>query len=170
MAVENEIVRFIAEMDLDPQDVAKFTEGLRSAEDQCESLRKAISDTTTQMAKLKAEGKENTQEYEDLAKAQKNYVNSLKSATKEADTYSASLNRNQMSINQLYKHARSLRTALNSMHKEANPQLWNKYNDELIATNKRLAEMKVGVEQTKGGFKSFSKGKILFLPSLTIEP
>ncbi len=157
MAVENEIVRFIAEMDLDPQDVAKFTEGLRSAEDQCESLRKAISDTTTQMAKLKAEGKENTQEYEDLAKAQKNYVNSLKSATKEADTYSASLNRNQMSINQLYKHARSLRTALNSMHKEANPQLWNKYNDELIATNKRLAEMKVGVEQSKNGFLSFVK-------------
>ena len=157
MAVENEIVRFIAEMDLDPQDVAKFTEGLRSAEDQCESLRKAISDTTTQMAKLKAEGKENTQEYEDLAKAQKNYVKSLKSATKEADTYSASLNRNQMSINQLYKHARSLRSALMSMHKEANPQLWNKYNDELIATNKRLAEMKVGVEQSKNGFLSFVK-------------
>ena len=157
MAVENEIVRFIAEMDLDPQDVAKFTEGLRSAEDQCESLRKAISDTTTQMAKLKAEGKENTQEYEDLAKDQKNYVKSLKSATKEADTYSASLNRNQMSINQLYKHARSLRSALMSMHKEANPQLWNKYNDELIATNKRLAEMKVGVEQSKNGFLSFVK-------------
>ena len=112
MAIENEIVRFIAEMDLDPQDVAKFTEGLRSAEEQCESLRKAISDTTNQMAKLKAEGKENTEEYENLSKTQKNYVSALKTVTKEADSYSASLNRNQMSINQLNKESQRLRTAL----------------------------------------------------------
>ena len=42
MAIENEIVRFIAEMELDPQDQAKFVGGLKKAEDQCESLRKAI--------------------------------------------------------------------------------------------------------------------------------
>lgn len=154
MAVENEIVRFIAEMELDPQDVAKFTEGLRSAEEQCESLRKAISDTTNQMAKLKAEGKDNTDEYARLSKTQENYIKALKTSTKEANSYSAALNLNQMSIKQLRQHANQLRTALNSMHKDANPQLWDKYNDELIATNKRLGEMKIGVEQTKGGFGS----------------
>lgn len=152
MAVENEIVRFIAEMELDPQDVAKFTEGLRSAEEQCESLRKAISDTTNQMAKLKAEGKDNTDEYARLSKTQENYIKALKTSTKEANSYSAALNLNQMSIKQLRQYANQLRTALNSMHKDANPQLWDKYNDELIATNKRLGEMKIGVEQTKGGF------------------
>ena len=154
MAVENEIVRFIAEMELDPQDVANFTEGLRSAEEQCESLRKAISDTTNQMAKLKAEGKDNTDEYAKLAKTQENYVKALKTSTKEANSYAAALNLNQMSIKQLRQHANQLRTALNSMHKDANPQLWNKYNNELIATNKRLGEMKIGVERSKGGFKS----------------
>ena len=56
MAIENEIVRFIAEMELDPQDQAKFVEGLSQAESQCESLRKAISDTGNEMAKMKAEG------------------------------------------------------------------------------------------------------------------
>ena len=86
MAVENEIVRFVAEMELDPQDVANFTEGLRSAEEQCESLRKAISDTTNQMAKLKAEGKDNTDEYAKLAKTQENYLKALKTSTKEANT------------------------------------------------------------------------------------
>lgn len=155
MAVENEIVRFIAEMELDPQDVAKFTEGLRSAEEQCESLRKAISDTTNQMAKLKAEGKDNTDEYARLSKTQENYIKALKTSTKEANSYSAALNLNQMSIKQLRQHAKQLRTALNSMHKDANPQLWDKYNDELIATNKRLGEMKIGVEQSKKGFKDF---------------
>ena len=149
MAIENEIVRFIAEMDLDPQDVAKFTEGLRSAEEQCESLRKAISDTTNQMAKLKAEGKENTEEYENLSKTQKNYVSALKTVTKEADSYSASLNRNQMSINQLNKESQRLRTALRAMHKDANPQLWNKYNKELIATEDRLKELQIGAKSVQ---------------------
>ena len=149
MAIENEIVRFIAEMDLDPQDVAKFTEGLRSAEEQCESLRKAISDITNQMAKLKAEGKENTEEYENLSKTQKNYVSALKTVTKEADSYSASLNRNQMSINQLNKEAQRLRTALKAMHKDANPDLWNKYNKELIATEDRLKEIQIGAKGIK---------------------
>lgn len=155
MAIENEIVRFIAEMELDPQDQAKFVEGLRKAEDQCESLRKAIPDTGNEMAKMKAEGKENTAEYEKLSKQLKNYNSALKSTTKETDSYTAALSTNQMSIKQLNQQARTLRTALNSMHKEANPQLWDKYNNELIATNKRLAELKVGTEQTKGGFSAF---------------
>lgn len=155
MAIENEIVRFIAEMELDPQDQAKFVEGLRQAESQCESLRKAISDTGNEMAKMKAEGKENTTEYERLSKQLKNYNSALKTTTKETDSYTAALSTNQMSIKQLNQQAKTLRSALNSMHKEANPQLWNKYNNELIATNKRLAELKVGTEQTKGGFKTF---------------
>ena len=151
MAIENEIVRFIAEMELDPQDQAKFVEGLRQAEEQCESLRKAISDTGNEMAKMKAEGKENTVEYEKLSRQLKNYNSALKTSTKETDSYTAALSTNQMSIKQLNQHARTLRSALSSMHKEANPQLWNKYNNELIATNKRLAELKIGTEQTKGG-------------------
>ena len=155
MAIENEIVRFIAEMELDPQDQAKFVEGLRQAEEQCESLRKAISDTGNEMVKMKAEGKENTAEYEKLSRQLKNYNSALKTSTKETDSYTAALSTNQMSIKQLNQHARTLRSALNSMHKEANPQLWNKYNNELIATNKRLAELKIGTEQIKGGFSTF---------------
>ena len=149
MAVENEIVRFIASMDLDPQDVATFTEGLRSAEEQCESLRKAIAETTGEMSRLRAEGKENTQEYEDLVKAQKNYQNALKTVTKEADSYASSLDRNKMSINQLNKEAQRLRTALKAMHKDANPQLWNKYNKELIATEDRLKELQIGTKSVQ---------------------
>ncbi|MBO8475197.1 MAG: hypothetical protein IAB91_07910 [Bacteroidetes bacterium] len=157
MAIENEIVRFIAEMELDPQDQAKFVEGLRKAEDQCESLRKAISDTGNEMAKMKAEGKENTAEYEKLSKQLKNYNSALKTTTKETDSYTAALSTNQMSIKQLNQHARTLRTALNSMHKEANPQLWNKYNNELIKTEDRLKELKIGANGIKEPFLSMRK-------------
>ena len=105
MAIENEIVRFIAEMELDPQDQAKFVEGLRKAEDQCESLRKAISDTGNEMAKMKAEGKDNTAEYERLSKQLKNYNSALKATTKETDSYTAALSTNQIlfSVCQSYK-------------------------------------------------------------------
>lgn len=146
-SIENEIVRFVAEMELDPQDQAAFVEGLKKAEQQCESLRKSIADTGKQMAKLKAEGKENSEEYGKLSKEMKNYRDGLKAATKDADSYSAALNINQMSINQLNKHARTLRTALSAMHKEANPALWNKYNKELIQTESRLKQVQIG---TKG--------------------
>ncbi|MGM9763363.1 MAG: hypothetical protein ACI3ZQ_05025 [Candidatus Cryptobacteroides sp.] len=154
-AVENEIVRFVAQIDISPQDAAKFTEGLRKAEEQCEGLRNAISDTTNQMAKLRAEGKENSDEYDKLVKQQKNYLNALKSTTKEANSYSAALSTNQMSIKQLQQHAKSLRAALMNMHKEANPKLWDKYNNELIDTNNRLKELEIGVGQTQKGFKEF---------------
>lgn len=146
-SIENEIVRFVAEMELDAQDQAAFVEGLRKAEQQCESLRKSISETGNQMAKMKAEGKENSEAYEKLTKELKSYRDGLKAATKDADSYSASLSINQMSINQLNKHARSLRSALNAMHKEANPVLWDKYNKELIQTEDRLKQVQIG---TKG--------------------
>ena len=157
MAIENEIVRFIAEMELDPQDQAKFVEGLRQAEEQCESLRKAISDTGNEMAKMKAEGKENTVEYEKLSRQLKNYNSALKTTTKETDSYTAALSTNQMSIKQLNQHAKTLRSALNSMHKEANPQLWNKYNNELIKTEDRLKELKIGANGIKEPFLSMRK-------------
>ena len=157
MAIENEIVRFVAEMELDQQDQAKFAEGLKKAEAQCESLRKAISETANQMAKLEAEGKKNTAEYERLSKAQKNYSVALKTTVKECDSYSAALDTNLMSIRQLQKQAKVLRSSLLSMHKEANPELWDKYNRELVAVNKRLSELKIGTEQAERGFKGFIK-------------
>ncbi len=73
MAIEHEIVRFIAEMELDEQDISAFRAGLKGAEEQCESLRKAIASTGNQMAKLKAAGKENSAEYKKLEQQQKNY-------------------------------------------------------------------------------------------------
>ena len=106
-----------------PGEVRGRTPSGRKPVSQCESLRKAISDTGNEMAKMKAEGKENTAEYERLSKQLKNYNSALKT-TKETDSYIAALSTNQMSIKQLNQQAKTLRSALNYMHKEANPQLW----------------------------------------------
>lgn len=155
MAIENEIVRFIAEMELDPQDQAKFTEGLKDSEKRCEALRDSIEATNKKLTELRLKGKENTNEFKNLEAQLKADTQALKETSKEAQRYSAALGINQMSIKQLQQHAKSLRSIISGLHKEADPQLWDRYQAELGATNARLKELKNGTEQTKGGFKSF---------------
>lgn len=154
MAIENEIVRFIAEMELDPQDQAKFTEGLKDSEKRCEALRDSIEATNKKLTELRLKGKENTNEFKNLEVQLKADTRALKETSKEAQRYSAALGINQMSIKQLQQHAKSLRSIISGLHKEADPQLWDKYQAELGATNARLKELKKGTEQTEGGFKA----------------
>lgn len=154
MAIENEIVRFIAEMELDPQDQAKFTEGLKDSEKRCEALRDSIEATNKKLTELRLKGKENTNEFKNLEAQLKADTRALKETSKEAQRYSAALGINQMSIKQLQQHAKSLRSIISGLHKEADPQLWDKYQAELGATNARLKELKKGTEQTEGGFKA----------------
>lgn len=154
MAIENEIVRFVAEMKLDPQDAEKFTAGLKDAEARCEELRKEIDATTAQMARMRAEGKSDSEEFQKLAKQQKENLAALKASSKEANAYSSALKLNQMSIRQLQSHAKQLRSALNSMHKEANPQLWKKYRKELALTEGRLKDLKDDMNGFKEPMKS----------------
>ncbi len=159
MAIENEIVRFIAEIDLDPQDAAKFQAELQKCEGVASGLRKEISDVGNQMAKMRAEGKETSEEYKKLADLQKNLTKNLKSTTKEMESYTSALGINKMSMNQLKSHASQLRKALNSMSKEANPQLWNKYNKELLQTEKRMEEVTAGAKGIKEPLLSWNKFK-----------
>ena len=154
MAIENEIVRFIAEMELDPQDQAKFTEGLKDSEKRCEALRDSIEATNKKLTELRLKGKENTNEFKNLETQLKADTQALKETSKEAQRYSAALGINQMSIKQLQQHAKSLRSIISGLHKEADPQLWDRYQAELGATNARLKELKNGTEQTEGGFKA----------------
>lgn len=154
MAIENEIVRFVGEIKLDPQDAEKFTAGLKDAEARCEDLRKEIDATTAQMARMRAEGKSDSEEFQKLAKQQKENLAALKASSKEANAYSSALKLNQMSIRQLQSHAKQLRSALNSMHKEANPQLWKKYRKELALTEGRLKDLKDDMNGFKEPMKS----------------
>lgn len=155
MAVEDEIVRFVAEMSLDEKDQEEFVRGLQNAESQCESLRSSIKRTTDELAKMSIQGKEGSDEFKNLEKQLKADSQALKAATRDATRYSSVLGINQMSLRELRNEAKTLRTALNSMHKDANPQLWEKYNSQLIAVEKRMSELKIGTVETKESFSTF---------------
>lgn len=159
MAIENEVVRFIAEVELDPQDAAAFSANLEKANAECEELRQTIAKTSAQMAQMRARGEENSEEYKKLTDTLKASHKQLKEQTKEANKYSAAMDKSKMSAKQLREHAKQLRSALDSMHKSANPALWDKYNKELIETEERLAELKTGTKGVKESFFSFDKIK-----------
>lgn len=164
MSVQNEIVTFEAKIQLDESSAARLTDGLKDATASCQSLSSAINATSKAMDKLRAEGKENTEEFKALKAQLDNNKRSLKDAQKAADQYAAALGTNNMSMKQLQQQAKQLRFALNSMHKEANPALWDKYQKELRDTNNRMKELKDGSKNTEKATGGLAEGMIKKLP------
>lgn len=150
MSVSNEVVKFIAEIELDAQDKAAFTKALKDANDECATFRKEIARTETEMAKLAAAGKKDSDEFKKLGEQLNQTKDKLKASSKEANKYASALGVNQMTYNQLKAHASRLRKELNSLHKESDPRVWEKYNRELVATEKRMKEVQGGMKQSKG--------------------
>ena len=139
--LENEIVKFIAEVELDPQTAAKYQQNLADTEKHNEALRKSISETVRKMEEMRAQGKQNTEEFKRLEASLNADVKALKESTKQADKYAAALGVQAMSMTQLQSRAKLLRKEMNAVHKETNPQLWEKYNKELQQVEKRMAEL-----------------------------
>lgn len=152
-SLKNEIVKFIADIELDPQQAASYQKNLADCEQSASALRKSIAETTEKMDQMRAAGQESTSAYQALKKSLDADTKALKEASKSADKYAEALGINSMSLSQLQKHAKQVRTALANTHKEANPKVWQKYNDELKKTEARIREVKAGGEKTGSAMK-----------------
>lgn len=168
MAIEHEIVKFVAEMELDQQTVKEFTEGLKNANDRCDDLRKTIANQQKELLKLANAGKETTQEYKDLDKALKENLSSLKQSQAQANKYSSALGVNQMSANQLKGYIKRLRSEMNSLHKDTDPALWEKYNNRLKEAEIRMKELKGGIEAPKSALEQLQSITTKFGPQSAI--
>lgn len=158
--LENEIVKFIAEVELDPQTAAQYQQNLADTEKHNEALRKSISETVRKMEEMRAQGKQNTEEFKRLQASLDADVKALKESTKQSDKYAAALGVQAMSMTQLQQRAKLLRKEMNAVHKETNPQLWEKYHKELQVVEKRMAELKGGTDNFGKAFSGL-KGKIV---------
>ena len=152
-SLKNEVVKFIADIQLDPQQAASYQKNLADCERSASALRKSIAETTEKMDQMRAAGQESTSAYQALKKSLDADTKALKEASKNADKYAEALGINSMSLSQLQKHAKQVRTALANTHKEANPKVWQKYNDELKKTEARIREVKAGGEKTGSAMK-----------------
>ena len=82
MAIEHEVVKFIAEIDLDEKDKEAFTRALKESNAEAAKLRKTIAETEAAMAKLSAAGKKDSEEFKKLGKE----LNETKAKLKEGAT------------------------------------------------------------------------------------
>ena len=158
MAIENEIVKFVAEMQLDDKTTTEFTEGLKNANKECADLRKSITDTQKALMQMKAAGKENSEEYKELETTLGKLNTQYKNASAHANKFASALGVNQMSMNQLKAYTKKLRQEMNSLRKDADPELWDKYNTKLKEAEARMKELKGGINET-GGVMDFLKNK-----------
>lgn len=150
MAIQNEVFKFVAELELDEKTKDEFTKGLKDANDRCDALRKSIVDQQKELLKLAAAGKEGSKAYQDLEASLKANRDALKGSQEMANKYASALGVNQMTANQLRGHIRRLRTEMDSLHKDTDPELWEKYNSALKNAEARMEEIRGGMKKTEG--------------------
>lgn len=61
MAIQNEIIKVVAQVELDDQGRAEAAESLKKLNDECADLRKEIEKTEVEMTMLAAAGKKDSQ-------------------------------------------------------------------------------------------------------------
>ena len=86
MAIQNEVFKFVAEIELDEKTTREFTEALKEANDRCDELRQTIAKNQKDLMKMSAAGK-NTKESKTL-KAESDRMAEEISAELEAMTES----------------------------------------------------------------------------------
>ena len=96
MAIQNEIIKVVAQVELDDQGRAEAAAGLKKLNDQCADLRKEIEKTETEMTKLAAAGKKDSQEFQDLGKHLKQTKEQLQASTKLANQHARALGPNTL--------------------------------------------------------------------------
>ena len=52
MAIQNEVFKFVAEIELDPKDKEAFTKALKESNDICAAFRQEIAETEKEIEKL----------------------------------------------------------------------------------------------------------------------
>ncbi len=146
--INDEVVKFIAQMELDPETTSRFEAKVSDAEKRCNDLRESISRTSAEMMKMKAAGDDTSDAYRKLEESLKSDRAALKASTKEMQGYSQALGINKMSMKELRAYSTQLKNTLNTLHKEADPKLWDKYQKELDQVNDRMRELKGGSKET----------------------
>lgn len=150
MAIQNEVFKFVAEMELDEKTTEEFTKALKVANDHCDELRQTIAKNQKELMKMSAAGKENTEEFKALKKELAENTSNLKKSSEQANKYASALGVNKMTANQLKGYITRLKSEMNSLHKDTDPKLWGKYNDKLKAAQTRMKELEGGIKNTGG--------------------
>ncbi len=108
-------------------------------------------------AKLKALGKESSEEYKKVTAAIAANSKEIKTNQGQMDALRKTLGLSDMSMKQLRAQATNLRRELSGMNEGADPTRWKKLNSELKATQTQMDKVSSRIGQTKGAMSALGK-------------
>lgn len=136
---------------------SEFQEKIKESQNDAITLRKELENLNRAYAIMQAQQRHNTEEGRELHKVIKDKNKQLKEAEGKVKSYTAALDMNSMSANQLKQRMGEVSRALHNTSKELNPDAWKKYNSELKDLRARYKEVTAGTEEVSGSFsKIFS--------------
>lgn len=136
---------------------SEFQEKIKESQNDAITLRKELENLNRAYVILQAQQKHNTEEGKELHKIIKDKNKQLKEAEGKVKSYTAALDVNSMSANQLKQRMGEVTRALHNTSKELNPDAWKKYKSELKDLRARYKEVTAGTEEVSGSFsKIFS--------------
>lgn len=117
-------------------------------------LEKTNKAVRLEMEKLKAQGKENGEEFKQLEAAYKSNTSAINKNIKEIDELKKSLSLNDMTMTQLRKRAKDLQSQLDHTVQAADPKGYADLQKQLEATQGRMGELKNAGKSLSGQLSS----------------
>lgn len=131
-------------IDIESGDLPDFSAKAEEAAKKLGELREEADKAEKALATLAAQGKANSDEFVTLQVHVEDLKNDMKILSKEQKDYANALDITQMSSKQLADRAKVLRQALNETSQAADPDTWNRLNDEYIKVTRRMSEVRAG--------------------------
>lgn len=123
-------------------ETSKAQQEIHSLTKATSTLRKEERERRKAMIELEAQGKKNTEEYQNLSKECREYTRQISANNKKIEELRKKLDINAMSMVQLKKQAKDLRTQLDNMSQALNPQEYAALESQLQKVNERMSDLK----------------------------
>lgn len=131
-------------IDIESGDLPDFSAKADEAAKKLGELRTEADKAEKAMATLAAQGKAGSDEFVTLQIHSEDLKAEIKALNKEQKEYANALDITQMSSKQLADRAKVLRQALNETSQAADPETWDRLNDEYIKVTRRMSEVRAG--------------------------
>lgn len=125
------------------------------------ALRREEKARRSAMIELEASGKKNSRQYRNLSEECKKYSQQIADNEKKMRDLRASLDTNAMTMVQLRRYAKELRTQLDNTSKAASPKEYAELESRLQGVNVRMEELRNGAVRLRQHFLSMESFNVM---------
>lgn len=171
----DKLVRGVKEIELEAKDAKA---GIRGLKDENKALKEQNEENVRLIKQFSAELKQLQQQGQGASNRAKQLSQNVQKLNRDIDNNTTQINKNNatintlqnvseslirtmkiedMTMNQLSRRAEYLRARLNNLSQSAEPAKWEKYNDQLIATQEQMKKVTAGGEQVKNKLGQLGK-------------